>query len=54
VQAGLRLELATLDVRHGQLLKEVALRRREARRRTSDSTDNEAERRSERAGSVSD
>ena len=54
MQAGLRLELAALDVRHGRLLKDVALRRREARRRTSDSTDNEAERRSQRASSACD
>ena len=54
MQAGLRAELATLDLRHGRLLKEIALRRRDARRRTSDSTDTEAERRSGRADPAGD
>ena len=44
-QAALRQELAALDTRHAYLQKDVARRRREARRRTSESTDTEAERR---------
>jgi hypothetical protein len=44
-QAALRKDLAVLDIRHADLQKEATCRRREARRRTSESTDSEAERR---------